>query len=119
MGIWTAIHTAYTVAQEATGATHAATGTLARGGSPLEALRAFAAQTDGKIDDAVVDELATALTTGIAWLAMIAQNAETTVSWLTEHRSAIVAVVDTGLGMAIDIGYRAACWRVKLETWRD
>ena len=57
MGFWGALGTAYRVAVTTRGAATAAHETIAQGGSPFAALRAFAEHTEGELDDAAVAAL--------------------------------------------------------------
>lgn len=109
MSLWSALTTAWTVAREGRQALDAAQETLAAGGTPFAALEAFAAATDGQLDDEAVETLRHALGQAIRGL----HGAALAAAWVAEHEDALRA----GVGTVVDLGWRAGQLRVVLEQW--
>lgn len=115
MTIFRAIGRAWDVAQETTAAVQAARAVLEAGGSPVGALRAFAAATDGQLDDQVVAELERGLRRVVEGLALTVQGMVVVATALNDPR--VRATLERAITTAIDVGYAASGWRVTLERW--
>lgn len=76
-------------------------GTWRTTGNPLLALHAYAEETKGKMDDAIVLELEAGMRQGLKWL-----------------RTAAVAL-ETASRVAGDVGYHAMGWRLVLTRWLE
>jgi hypothetical protein len=108
-----AVHHALQVAEQIPAAVTAARLALDAGDGPIAALRAFAAATDGQVDDAMVRQIEGALRQAIAVL----EGACTMGARLSEAEPAIRAAIDATLAAAFGMAYRAAALQDKLTRW--
>ena len=114
-GFFGALQKAYHIARETDTALQAGRAVLEAGGSPLTALRAFSAATDGRLDDATVDTLERGVRKGIEVL----ERAAAGVAWVAAHEEPIKRGVTKATTVAIDWGYQAGRWRYILKGWLD
>lgn len=113
MSLWGALSAAWSVGRDVEGAVAAARTTLAVGGSPVDALRAFAAASDNQLDDTAVTVLEDVLRKGIAACrAVVAATA-----WVAEHEDDVRRVIDSTVSAAVSVGYAAGRWRRTLDAW--
>lgn len=141
MSLWGALSTAWSVGRDVEGAVTAARTTLEVGGSPLDALRAFAAASENQLDDAATASLEDALRRALAGLRTAAEVA----AWVGQQAPRVGAAVDgvlvatravhdvTGrvlaaeaeirvsadrvLGVVGELGYQAGRVRAQLTAW--
>src|SRR5437762_13982123 len=103
------------VSRETEAALSAAVDVLAGGGSPGHAVRAFASATPGGLDDQVVAELEEGLQRILIGLELVVRGAVALGEALADPR--VQRTLDQALSGAIDVGYRAAIVRNRLEGW--
>lgn len=115
MSFWAAAQRAYHVATETRGAVTAAQTTLAAGGSPFAALRAFADATEGTLDDATVAVLERGMRDGIVFL----ERATAGLAWVVAHDQAVQATTQRVINAALDLGYQAGRLRALLRLWLE
>lgn len=113
MSLVAAIATAVRVGTEVRDATDAATATLAAGGSPMDALHAFAAASANQLDDEAVAVLDDALRRAITACAAVV----TAAAWIAEHEDDVRRVVDATVTAVVNVGYAAGRWRQTLTAW--
>jgi hypothetical protein len=94
MGLLNSIVTAWQVGSEVKGAVDAARAKLAAGAPLLHALDAFAAATDGKLDDTVVADLRLAARQALHGARVTAELLHQGVTWLDEHRESVRVAAD-------------------------
>lgn len=104
---------ALVIAQESTAALHAARAALDAGRGPIAALRAFAAATDGALDDAAVAQLEAWLAQGVTALDAACAGA----AWLAEHEPQYRAGVEATLAATFGAAYQLAAWRHRVRGW--
>lgn len=113
MSLLGAMATAWRVSSEVSAATAAARDTLGQGGSPLDALHAFAAASDSQLDDDAVAVLDDALRKAIAVCGAVVTGA----AWVAEHEDDVRRVVDATVTAVVNVGYAAGRWRQTLNEW--
>lgn len=113
MSLVAALATVVRVGTEVRDATDAATATLAAGGSPVDALHAFAAASANQLDDEAVAVLDDALRRAITVCGAIV----TAAAWVAEHEDDVRAAVDRTVGAVVAVGYAAGRWRRTLDAW--
>lgn len=141
MSLWGALSTAWSVGRDVEGAAEAAGATLDAGGSPLDALRAFAAASENQLDDGAVEVLEDALRRTIAglvtaadvtaWLAeqgprvrgaldaclAVVRAVHASTAAVLEHEAELRAAVERVVAVAGDLGYQAGRLRATLRAW--
>ena len=122
MGFWSAAATAWSLAVDLQDARDAAKDVLSKGGSPLQALRAFAQATDGQLDDKALEALEQGLSYSLRGLQTLIEE----IGWVATHEDEIRALlafltknIDTLLGKTIDLGWHAQGWRATLRMWSE
>lgn len=104
---------ALTLAAELPEAVDAARVALDAGHGPLVALRAFAASTDGALDDAAVAEIERWLTRAVDGLDVVCAAGV----WVSEREPQIRSAVDAALAGVFGVAYYAAAWRERIRAW--
>src|SRR5439155_13204057 len=84
---------------------------LQHGGSPLLALRAFAAATEGQLDD----EALAALEVGLRSALVAADRVTAALAWVASEEPALDRLVSD----VVDLGYRLGQWRATVRRWLD
>ena len=122
MSFWSAALTVWRLADELTDAKKAAQDVLAKGGSPLKALDAFAQKTHGQLDD----EALRLLKEGLIHALQGIQVGLESIGWLATHETTIRASlaslpqnIDTLLGIAMTLGWHAQGIRAILHKWLE
>jgi len=111
MGFWHALTTAWEVARESERAVAAAQAALP--GGPLKALQAFAAATDGQLDD----EAAATLEAGLRRALELSRDAASALAWVAAHEPEARRALDALVGAAVNAGYQAGHLHATLTEW--
>lgn len=111
----TELLTLWRAGKQFSGAHESAAAALADGHGPLVAVRAFAAQTSNRVDDATVAVLEDGIRKGLAVLGAGIEAA----SWITAHADQIRGGVNAVLDAAVDLGWRATNVRATVRQWSE